>query len=538
MVKVAVLKQAAWRQLILSPEFSADTNWTHTGTVPWTISGGKGNAVGITTEELKQAVDPLTSGVDYFYSIIVTATVGKVAVVMGTTVVGILTAGTYLNQSGTANGTNFTLRAATIAEGGTGTFTGTVDDVYCIPQKETFISSGFGTPKAAMFILSAGYENDVDASGSFGASFGQGITDGTRNYCIMGGSEHGAADSDTYRRISNTVCAGLISANDGTAMVAGAWSSWPTDGVEILWSTFVYQTFPPILTIILFGGDDLTAYAGDFTSNAAEDGTVDVTPGFEPEQVIVLTTGSTTAFGTTGNGLKLGVGFVNNAGGGVITNASLNMFSTDASASSLVKNHLSTSYAVLQPGPGAGISLQAFQSSSPQFQAMTAGVGGAAIHAYLALKYNGTVEHWVGVVDAPTDFAGEFTGANMKPQFVLQCPSAATILDTDIGTNDTGAGSWSVSAFDASIANTVAIRDATGRATTDTISRTSAKAVRTTLGWEGGGGSPVHIATFVSFDTYGWTLNYDDTDATQRYWPALTIGEFVPASTGNFFQMF
>lgn len=520
-ISVGVISAPAWRQVIVNSEFATDTAWTKgTG---WTIGSHVATAASA-TGNLIQTVEPLVSGAVYKTRFqVVTLTAGGCQLKLGTALgTNRTAAGTYTEDI-TANGTAFAVQVTGAA------FTGSVDNVLCVPLKETFTKSGLGTPKAAKFIISASFSN---AGSQANAILGMGLADGARQFCAMGTSETGIiSGSDSYRRISNTSCIGTLKATDGTLDQDADWSAWVTDGVEILWTTLNLDQAGviPIMTVILFVGTDLNARVDTFTTFAGDEVSVTVTPGFPVDDVIVLTCGSTTAFDTTGNGLKLSVGFVDNAGGGVVNHAALNMLSTDNVSTTDVRNRISTDSAAAQPGGGPQFSLLNFTATT--FDALTMGLGGACIAAYLALGFNGKAKHWVGVVDSPT-VAGNrsVTAPGFKPQAVIQCPTVASAIDADVIGDSTGAGSWSIAAFDSATANSINICDSDGVTTSRTESLSDSRPVRS---WRGSG-TFMHTATFTSFDATGWTLDYAGVDAAVRKWPALAIEEFA---TGRFVSL-
>jgi len=354
-VNVECIKALALQNIILSSEFTADNgDWTKgTG---WTVDAGNSNRADAVaaTGSLSQTVAPLTSGISYRTRIIVGATgADKIVVVCGTQAGTARGSGNFYEDIA-ANGTGYSIRPATVGEGGTGVFTGWVDSALAVALRETFSFSGFGTPKAATF-ESAGGVVDVESSGG-AISFG--LTDGTRQYCVMGGSESGVTTSDSYRRISNTGCIGFVSSSDGTIQELGSFHSFTTDSVTINWmagGTFIgINGIGLPLNITLFGGSDLSAYAIDVTSHPVKLNAVTVTPGFLVDNVCVLTHGSLTAFNTTGDGMKLGVGFADR---GSATFISLNMLSTDNVATTDIRNLVASAAAASQPSDGPAITI-------------------------------------------------------------------------------------------------------------------------------------------------------------------------------------
>jgi len=141
--------------------------------------------------------------------------------------------------------------------------------------------SGFGTPKAAMFIFSEGVTDDTIASGLL---LGIGWTDGTREFAISGRSQDAVGTSNTSSVIQTNR---VISLCDyaGTAETGGfSFDSWITDGVRLHIDNDMPSAF--LCTCILFGGSDITNVYCDIHDNMSI--TTDITaPGFEPDLVFM-----------------------------------------------------------------------------------------------------------------------------------------------------------------------------------------------------------------------------------------------------------
>jgi len=161
------------------------------------------------------------------------------------------------------------------------------------------------------------------------------------------------------------------------------------------------------------------------------------------------------------------------------------------------------------------------------FSVITRGNGGAFQYPYLALGFNGTCNHWNGVVDSPIGTGLQsFTAPAFKPQFVLALTSGVSGLTTSATRNvmkvsTTGAGTFGISAFTATetFSNSIGDDDAALTSDTDSWSRNIFTCRNDSKQF-------IHQGTFSSFDTLGWTLNISQTNSIVRKWPCLVIGEF------------
>ena len=105
-----------------------------------------------------------------------------------------------------------------------------------------------------------------------------------------------------------------------------------------------------------------------------------------------------------------------------------------------------------------------------------------------------------------------------QPEFVLQFLSNLEVTD-DKETND-NAGVFGASAFDSTEEHSVVVMNEDNQATSDTRSRSTNTAVRL----QNDNGGDQNIASFVSFDTDGWTLNHTGVAAQAKNFLALAFG--------------
>lgn len=386
---------------------------------------------------------------------------------------------------------------------------------------QDFTFSGFGTPKAAILVVSNASISGADISD---AIIGVGITDGTRQFATCGASQNGVGTANTFSHITNSGCILLLESSAGGIDGEASFDSWITDGLRVNWSDAPISGV--LVTAVLINGTDLTAYVGDFTSDATTGNSVDITaPNFEPDQLILLAAGPITSYNTSISDMHINVGFIDN--GPSIVQCSANEFSNDGATLGDTRDNISSIYGA-SIVIGSDIEISGFDSQG--FSAFTRTVAGGFKYPYLALAYSGAVSHWVGIIDSPTATGLQSVIApGIKPQFVMHCPNAVATINGDRTTDSTGAGTFSVGAFTATDAFITSIED---QDTADPI-RSRSSTYSQPVKYDSGAGTNLHTATFSSFDPSGWTLNYSVANATIRKWPTLVVGESVLIITDN-----
>jgi len=393
---------------------------------------------------------------------------------------------------------------------------------------QDFTVAGMGTPKAAVFVLTTAVTN---ATSQAGAGIAFGITDGVRQFCITASAQNATnLDSITRQRKSNTRCITLLD-HTGTVLAEATFSTWDpggVNGVRINWT--VLPSVAVLVTVHLFAGTNLLAYAGDFlaSGNFAVPDTVVTDPNFQPDQLMMIGNGTST-YDSTSAGAVMQIGFADR--GAVITQGASSWISSNAVSLSASANVVSTLYVSPQPTLAYAIAITAF---SIQGFTATAKIAASALrYPYLALSYGGAAAHWVGVVNSPTSNATQTeTAPGFKPQFVLQLPTGAVSpADTIKTSSGLGAGSYGISAFTATKVFTSSISDDDGDANMITGSFSSddfrCRSDSQTLN------PNLHVATIVDlvsgnpFISTGWQLFYNVNvlQTTIRKWASLAIGE-------------
>ena len=119
-------------------------------------------------------------------------------------------------------------------------------------ETQDFTISGFGTPKAAMFIVTKGVTDNTAAAG---AMMAVGFTDGTRDKCGTVHAKDANATSVTEATFSTAHCIFLI--DDTGTLATATFDSWITDGVRIDWADAPPSAY--LVTVVCFWGSGICA---------------------------------------------------------------------------------------------------------------------------------------------------------------------------------------------------------------------------------------------------------------------------------------
>ena len=383
---------------------------------------------------------------------------------------------------------------------------------------QDFTVSGFGTPKAAMFILTSAVTDGTEAAHAY---LSVGATDGTRQWCIHTNAEDAQTTTDHAVDHTNSACVEFTNVGDSATIDGSAsFSAWITDGVRINWDNAPGTAY--LLTVVLFGGSDLSAYAGGEDPTFLE---IDVTaPGFEPDIVFV------TGHGRVPNGAHVNwhhsLGAAHN--GVSVTERSQGAFSWNGQTSTIAGQVQSTSFSGVEmyESPTAiqyGIDIDTFDANG--FSLTPNGVNALGDRwNYLALKFANHTS-WVGSVDSPTSTGDAAkTGVGFKPQFVMMFESALTAEDSvDVTGNIIATGISTITASEA-YCNAVTLEDAATTSNCGSVSDDQA------VNFKLDDGTQSHTGTFVSMDSDGFTINYSAANGTTRKWWAWAVEESVPAA--------
>lgn len=362
---------------------------------------------------------------------------------------------------------------------------------------------GFGTPKAALFICSKATANGVAADHyvlSFGAATGT-----SNEWCLSLNTEDGVATTDTRATTDSDRCIRLN--NPGTATVDGEaeFTAFITDGVRINWLNAPSAAW--LLTVVLFGGSDLSAHANNIALGNSLDNAVDVTaPGFEPTLVFTACQGSL-GMDADASSLRDAFGIVHNDGG--VTQRSAAYENPNGAAAGNPTGRCTESYGIMQIAGGGSAALDwggefgSFDGSGFTVTTRNAGANNTSM-MYLALRLGGIQNGWVGTVDTPTSTGNETeTGPSFTPQIVYQIGTHMEAIDTAYNSSPL-AGVTGLGAFTDSAEYMTSVADEDGASTTDTQSLSDDTAIELPED----DGTAGLTASFVGMVSTGYTLNY------------------------------
>jgi hypothetical protein len=372
--------------------------------------------------------------------------------------------------------------------------------------------SGFGTPKAAIFILNGATANDTVTAHVRSCV---GFTDGTRNYVHSGVSEDAQAFTDCGHRLDSAVI--VSSPVSGISVdLQFSFNSWITDGVRLDIDNASPSAF--FATCILIGGADVTNAHCNLVNLS---GTVDVTqPGFEPSVVFLAPTSrdfagdSATDFRTT-----LGVA-VND---GADTQASGNLYCNDGDSTSNVRAALNNTYTIthIQATGGFVYTGQITTFDANGFTITISG-GGSAGHdvPYLCLKFNAGVHFGIEQIAIPTSGDYSNTSLGFRPEFglfrlMLDVPDRTSLASSSLGTD----GSY-VKTSAAEYMNEVKIQDSVGTTVCKSRSSDSFKMI------DYNSANDEIVASSVDITGYGWDITLSTNPASEMLGWALAIGGY------------
>lgn len=158
--------------------------------------------------------------------------------------------------------------------------------------------SGFGTPKAAIFIYNTGKSNDTAQTAGEWVMQGIGWTDGTNQYAMCISDDDGNSGSLAKTCYSSSRCIEFGDASSGfiNYKLGFNFNSWITDGVRI--SVTIQgknEGISPLCTVILIGGTDVQVKSQYLTFNNSTTPKAHTGVGFQPD-LLVLSYGGRTSY--------------------------------------------------------------------------------------------------------------------------------------------------------------------------------------------------------------------------------------------------
>jgi hypothetical protein len=387
---------------------------------------------------------------------------------------------------------------------------------------QDFTVSGFGTPKAALFIYSDGETNGVINTD---IRFSMGATDGTRQRMVYTESNDGSAATSIERgAFTNRVF------DRGSSTESGAFNSWITDGVRL--DITQVSGFQKLLTVVLFTGSDLSARVDDVTFSTQNTLVQYTTMGFEADLLLTFGAGRTFANANDGYG-HFSLGAVHNTGSGE-TQRGIIAAEAGGQASGEPYMRLETDSAGGQVNHATGAitwsaDFSNFGSTGFHCHARDGASGGDEI-GFLALAFNSTARIYLDTVDSPTTSSlNSNTSPGFDPVFSWSYLTGLEAIDTSA--TDSTAGVFGVHVYDGTnqYSTVTAREDNAGTTNTESLADDSL-----VLHFDNGSAM---IDADMSFITNGRRLTINsESITTAKKWIELMIGPaMVPYETGKQF---
>lgn len=394
-------------------------------------------------------------------------------------------------------------------------------------QNFTTADCGGLTPKAAKFFLTRGITDGTKADHG---AYCIGAADGTRQWCFGGHAEDAVTTTNTDRFFRNDHCVNIQDKTTGGTEGSAVFSAWITNGITIN----IDDAFPAgyLLAVVFFCGTDLSVYAGTADMGNTINLEIDITaPAFQPDIVFAASTLGTVVTTTQANFfLSYGVA---HSSGGVVTQRCVNSRADNGGANVERATRVSTLYGIMSMAADGSVSwggeFANFDASGFSIITRIAAAGNQDI-GYLALDFGGAAAAWVGTVASPAILTGNasITSPGFKPQFVMQGLSMAEAVNTAYATDNGNSFGVGVMTVNAQFCNSLWDDDGAADSNSECISDNIPINIQN--GVDGTG----LVATFVSFDANGWTVNYSDVEVMAKQSWAVAIQEVAGAAASKF----
>lgn len=375
------------------------------------------------------------------------------------------------------------------------------------------------TPKGAIIVIT-GHNTANDGGTSIHASMCIGFTDGTRHRYQTTMSEDNVADTDCYRDqgTSNVI---LLLDGTGAIQVAATFVSFSANTMRINFGTFGFGATIRGY-VIFFAGPDVSCHCNTIALGTGTSILDETNPGFQPS---IVFSGHVNSANATGVEAFFGLAFGITVDDGSATQAYMSWAEADAiAAGGNPSQIISTLYGLGQQNAGAAteayhLTFSAFDGSG--FSVTPSASAGSDDMNYLAVRIAGAS---VALLDisTPTSTGNQSYTPGFRAQTVV---TIATNLESrDTPQFDTAlAGGLGICAFTATEAWGAACRidnvdpSDTANVTNSTFALIAPNGAVSLTGV---------LATLVSFDADGVTLNYTQVEAAAK----MAVGLFIQYS--------
>lgn len=355
----------------------------------------------------------------------------------------------------------------------------------------------------------------VDGTPANHVSVGIGAATGTSNrWTAATRAEDNVDTTDCSRRGTTDECIMVLEPTAGGVDGEADFVAFIANGVRINWGNAPAGAYFIVAT---FFAGDVQAYANATTLPILNNTTVINTVGFEADFVLFGT--NCAAFDDASLGdAAYSVGFALNKTS--VPQCCFCWFSDTGLAATSVEGQISNQYAAMQAVTGLiwGMEVSDFTGAGFSVTSRVSNPGTDQV-GYLAIKFDDPSYDVAGqIITSPTGVGQQSVDIDLNPIFVMCGVTQMPLINTQY--TDANAGSVGLSTFDEDdeFCNSISDEDAQG--VTDNQSMSDDTAVNLPLD----SGAAGHVAAFVSFDDYGWTWNFTQTQVTAKSWWALAIG--------------
>lgn len=393
---------------------------------------------------------------------------------------------------------------------------------------QDFTVSGFGVPRAAMFIFTGGGTDSTPATHQrYSVGFWARTDDVDNQFVSHMVSEDG--ETGVMPSTAGAIDDAVVKCFDPTTDLndvnfEAAFDSLVTDGIRLNWSA-VDGTVQGYVTCVLFNGVSWAVVDSQEEPGAQDDVVFTGMPG-TPDIVILATPRNDSDDDTTGDTARLSFGFAANDGsetqGGVA-----NWFAATVSAT-LAASYVSTALALVHTKNKAGTpswarNVDSFDSTGVTLvQQVTAELRNAFI-GVLALKLPTGTPFAVEMLTVPSSTGSwGITGVGFQPKFAILCPNTLSSADTTLVDSRANLIGISTVNADEEFCNVSWVEDgsdphvAKSQHTNKVLDHPS---------WQSGGTAESDlVGAFTSFDSDGMTINLTSVPGRALTVPALFIG--------------
>jgi len=382
---------------------------------------------------------------------------------------------------------------------------------------KSFESTGFGTPQAALILLSRTDTTNPKPD----AGLATGYTDGTNSYSNSIGAEDNKNPTECGMSQANSDCI-VLGEYDGTNsyLIVGAFDSWATDGITIDFTT-VQGTAYNISVMLIKGCDNVKAFAQQLTSTGVNANT---SIGFKANTVLVSNV-SVTTIGHTSDNVKFSFGAAHNNSSDVVTQGMHTWASKDgvtpSGLNATVRNDAAVGRVQLGSVQWKGV-FQDFDASGFDIDTDTDSPSSSWVFG-LAIDTGNTDGVSIDIIDSPIT-TGNWS--NTDPGFVpntliLCCGAVATVntieADDDAGVFGIGMSSGVSDCF-------VGLTEDDDTATSNNQSNFNSAHILDLKKWSGSSFATFAKGYVDSFDTNGFTVYMESpVDGTTRRWLSIAF---------------